>query len=297
MLPPLHHRLIIAAALVAATVIWLLLATPLMAVDGHSGLTLTSARVSAPVAVALVVGVAGVVGLLAALTASAGNPLSGVFVFSGALTVLAGVGGPIDGWMRRLGHPADFIWLAGETAGWAVIVAAVVTLIDRLRPGLQSLLPGWLAGPPTDQGVETGTVLSWDIRGLYSCLVCAGVSAILCGLFIRNSSSGQVIGSLVTAFCIGSVVAQSVFPSAKLWGVLLSPFVVGVATYTYVGLTFNSVPAVLAAWYQQSLPSVALALPIYYGSAALVGCVVGAGLAQRFEASMPGHAIVPDKAS
>ena len=41
----------------------------------------------------------------------------------------------------------------------------------------------------------------------------------------------------------------------------------------------------MTAWYDGTLPGPALALPIHYASAALVGAAAGIGLAHSFEAT------------
>ena len=281
MLPRLRQRLLIAFAVALGGVSWLLVIAPLLPGDGSTGLSLLDARAGLITAVVLLL-VAGLPVFILGLIASAlSHPLAGVFAVTAALMVLAAAGGKIDGFLQRTELPAGYGWLVLETAIWLVGLALLLFLIHRLRPALRERL-GLL---PTPDDADLGTRLGLPkSEALLAGLICAGVGGGLGYILIRSTDGGQVIGSLLLAFTIGGLVAQLVMRQANPVPILVSPLAVAIAVYGYIFLmpTYATTDNVLEAWFSQSLPGLALALPIHYVSAAVAGCTLGVGVAQGF---------------
>ncbi len=284
MLPPMRQRLIIAAAVAVGAIAWLAASPPLRAADGSVGLSLTTARVGLVLAVPIVV-VAGLPAALAALVASAsGNPLSGVFAAATSLCVLAGRGGSISGWVYRADArlPDDFAFLIVEMVFWSVYLVAVVAGILFLRDRLRDRVPVLAF----DKRAAPALVLGRNhLHSVAACLLCALIAGILLCVLLRSIDGGQIVWALILAFVLAAVVTQMIVPTAGSWAVLLSPAVVAVVAYAWVLLRFDSEASYLQAWIRvgrtaSAVPGPALALPIHYASAGVVGCTIGLGWAQ-----------------
>ena len=283
MLPSIRHRLIIGTAVVMGACCWLLVAGLLTTADGSSGLALTSTRVGWVVAVGLVA-VAGIpVMALGLLTSVTGHPVAGIFAVATALAVLAGVGGSTEGWLRRAAVPGGYGWLIFESLLWQAGMVFMLTLIQRLRSPLRTR---WPALAFQDHlGVDTHLWLP-TTQALLAGALCAAVSGVACYFLLLNTSSGQVLCGLTIAFMLGGLIAYTAFPQVNLVGILSSPFIVAIGAYLYVLMRYDDTDSFLRAWFDQSLPGLALALPIHYASAGLAGCTLGVGLAENFNDSM-----------
>jgi hypothetical protein len=211
-----------------------------------------------------------------------GNPLSGLFVVAASLCVLAGVGGSIDGWMRREELPAGYMRLLVEVGVWQLGVALMLVVVGYLRSPMRVR---WPALAFEDHlGVDTD--IRWpNLKALSAGGLCALVGAGLGVLLIRNHETGQVLGSLFVAFAAGGFFAQLVFPQSNPGPVLFAPAVVAMGSYGYLLWNYHSQEAVIRAYFEQGLPGLALALPVHYVSAGLTGCTIGMGIAQGMEAS------------
>ncbi|MCE9589374.1 MAG: hypothetical protein K8S99_02490 [Planctomycetes bacterium] len=277
MFPRLRQRLIIALAIALGAFCWLAVGSMVAAPDNSPGLSLFTAR-SGPAVAIIIVAVAGVPALVLGVMASAsGHPLSGVFAVALSLGILAGWGGPIDGWMRRSALPGAYTWLIVECVVWQAGVIVMLAVIQRLRASLRSRLPALAV--VDHLGMDTNLRLP-RLHALGAGVVCAIVSGLLCFLLIRTSDTGQVIGSLIVAFTVGGMAAQFIFPQSNPVGILLSPGLVAVSAYGYVLMNLFTREGVLSAWWSGGFPGPALVLPIYYASFAVAAAAMGVGLAQ-----------------
>ena len=283
MLPSIRQRLIISTAVVLGAVCWLWVAWALQAADGSSGLALTSARVGL-VGATVIVLLAGLPAMgVGLITSATGHPMSGIFAVSAALSMLAATGGSMEGWLRQAALPSDYGWLAIETLIWQAGMILMLTVIQRLRSPIRTR---WPALAFRDHlGVDVHIRFP-TVQTLLAGFVSAGVASVMGYFLILNASSGQVICGLIIAFLIGSLIGQTAFPQTNPVGVLSSPFLVAVVFYVYVIIRFDDGDQLLGAWYTQSLPGLALALPVHYASAGLMGCALGLGLAQNFGESI-----------
>lgn len=291
MLPPVRQRLVVIVAVVIGALVWSLTANALRAADGMPGLTLVDARVGVLVAGLLFV-VAGIPALLGGLITSAtGTVLSGVFVVAAALGVLAAHGGGMEHWAgtRTMALSVRYTALAGEMVMWGVGVGLVTLVFGRF----QSLVRRWLISGAVDETEPAGIFPAVGTRwksvaaGAVSVAVAGGLAAML----IRSPDTGQIFWSLVVAFLIGGLAARMAVPGCHPWAIMVSPAVVGVIGYLWAALAFadnrDSFLTALFAMEQSLLdmPGIALALPIHYASAGVVGVTLGIGWARHFAAT------------
>lgn len=280
MLPPLKHRLVIGITLVVGALCWLPALSSLRAVDGSTGLSLMDARAGTASAVLIVV-LAGLPACIAGLfAASTGNPLAGAFTVAGALMPLTTMGGSIMGYFHRAALPGLFKPLAVESVIWLIYLAVVLVVIDRLRkrvrPGISRLA--------VKQHLGTRTELTLpNVNALLAGLVAAAGGAFVCNLLIQSPDGGQVNCGLVIGFTGAALVAQTAVPQRNPVLILLSPMLVALGAYLWVGSSYTAPDALLADLYRGDLPSLALALPIQYASSGVAGCAIGVGLAQTMD--------------
>ena len=276
MLPVLKQRLLIAAALVLGGLIWLLAVHPLSAVGGWSGISLIDPRASIPLAVVLVL----LIGLpaigLALITASTGHPISGVFVFAAALSFPAGAGGAIDGLLYRAQLPQAYLYLALEMLFWALLLVGFLVLARQLRgPVRQRFRPLTVKNPQHEQ-VQLALP---NAAAIIAGIVTAILAAVLLSFLVQVSDLGQIIGGLILAFLLASVLTQSLMPQANPVLILLSPALVAIAVYAMTYIRYPTHDALIGAWHGSQLIGMAQILPIHYISAGVVGCCLGLGLA------------------
>lgn len=296
MLPRLRQRLLILATFVVGACILWWLAGPLRPADGASGISLLTARIGPAAAVGLLVVAMLPVVALGVLTSAVGNPLSGIFAVAAALCVLAARGGSISGWLcRDNAHlPGDYGWLILEMALWLAAFIFMLYVIERLRSPLRSR---WPALARHDHlGMDTALRFP-QTQALTSGAVCAVIGGVLAYVLLRHSSTSQVMASLILAFAVGALVAHLVFPHSNPVGMLISPGIVALVGYAYALFSFATTPQTLSAWYTGNMPGLALALPIHYASAGIVGVTLGIGWAQTILATAPGNAPADQPAS
>lgn len=284
MLPYLPIRVLIATGAVLGGVCWLWALPTVMPADASTGISLFDAAAGPVPAVGMLL-LAGLPAIGFALAAgTAGNPLSGPFVAAFSLMILAGRGGSSRGWLWRADLPGAYTTLIGETLLWSAALVGLILAIGVCRRAAHRRYPNlasWsLADPPPAPPEGPG---GWrHIRGADALagLVAAVIGYVLCGLLIQNAATGQVIGSLVLAFTLASLLAQLLVPHHNPLPILLAPAVAAIAGYTLVLLSpaLVDTPAVLEAWYTRQLSGPALALPIQYLSAGVVGCTIGSGI-------------------
>ncbi len=280
MLPPLKHRLVIGITLVVGALCWLLARGPLTAVDSSTGLSLMDARTGLVSAVLILI-VAGLPAMIAGLiTASTGNPLSGAFTLSFSLLPMAALGGSIQGYLRRTELPAGYKPLVVEAFIWLIILAVVFVVIDRLRisvrPSLEKLAVKRHLGTRTHMTLPGG-------RPLLAGLVTAAAGAFICNILIQTSDAGQVNCGLILGFGTAALTAQMAVPQRNPLVILLSPMLVAAGAYLYTVWAYPVTDDLLNALNTRGVFKLALALPIQYASAGVIGCALGVGLAQTLD--------------
>lgn len=287
MFPPIRQRLLIAVTIVLGAGAFSAVLPYVAQRDGATGLSLLDGDPWRIVVAMVVMAGAGLVAAVPAVAASVtGNPMAGVFGLAGALAAAAARAGPIDGWMFRHAEaqalPREYGWLMAELAVWQLGWIGVLLLIQRLRSPLRTRFPALAF---TDHlGMDT------QLRFPQAASLLAGLTATVTGgalayLLLRTSVTGQVEAGLLIAFAVAGLMGQMMFPQNNPIGILLSPAVVGAVGYTWVLLTTQSTPQVLADWYTGRLPNLALALPVHYASAGVAGCALGIGWAQALQSA------------
>jgi len=143
MFPSLRQRLLTALGLAVSVGLgeWLVRAA-FGAVDGR-GATLLGAA-DPLVAAGALVGWTMVVGLVAMVCGSTGNPLAGPFIIAGGLVYVAGRGGSIDGWIRAIDSPSAYFALAAEGLAWAAPLILIRLALRSGRQKLRAAVPPWL---------------------------------------------------------------------------------------------------------------------------------------------------------
>jgi hypothetical protein len=289
MLPSLRQRLIIGLAVAVGATSWLLVAAALRVADGSTGISITTAAVG-PAAAALIMVVAAVPAVIGGLVvACTGNPLSGVFAVATALCIVAGWGGSIDEWIIRdaATPPGIYGWLIVEVCVWEAALLVTLALMRTVPEHLRHPLRALISEDHLNADVAPRRV---NVKSAAAAAICASIGAVLSLFILRSTESGQVIWALILAFLIGGLAAHLIVPDSDCWAILLSPGLVAVVAYTWVLLSFDDRAPFLAAWYgvgrtATAMPGPALALPIHYASAALVGCTLGVGWAQGLNAA------------
>lgn len=321
----MRQRLLIAFCTAVGLASLLTVRTLLLSAGGTPGISLLDARAGLALAVALVVVAALPAVLLGTLASALGNPLAGVFILAVSLSVLAGAGGPISGWLWRASIPGDYRGLMVEMVIWQAVICAGFLLMHwgqtalRRSIGLsashdgkatpldieqfgrrmqhmpwfiQVVLGASLAANTVREAVSPTTPDARDagarfLNGdtIFGCLISAAVGGFVSFFLLPNGNVGQVFGALTVAFTIGGLVARAAMPRAHHLGLMMSPTLVALAAYAYASSSYASSDALLAAWYAQKLPGMALVLPIYYASVAVAAVAVGVGIAQSFDSS------------
>ena len=282
MFPSMRQKLIVLVAVLAGGWAWGWASAPLAAADGSTGISLVSGRLALPPAVAVVV-LAGLPAIGLGLVASVcSNTICGLFVVGVSLCVLAAHGGSMQGWVLRTDHAsAGYLQLAMEMLVWQAGVLVLVALIQSVRPRVRTRWPAVALDDRPDTVLSVPFGRPWSIG---AAVVSAAVAVAVASCLIRSADGGQVIGSLLVAFALGGIAAGAVFPGCSPLGVLCSPAAVAVGAYLWVAFQFagHEQAELLAAWYLRQgagsgggLPGVALALPIHYASAGVVGCCIG----------------------
>lgn len=303
MLPPTRQRILILAAIAVATCAWLAFRGWLVPGDLSSGISLGAASSGWFGAVTAVVLAGGVTLAVALVPGAAGHPLAGVFAAGIGLCVLAGWGGPIDGWMRRSALPGAYAGLIVESLVWHGGMLGLAWCMWKLRPPVRRLLPGVVCDPRHEALELPGRP---DRAAVLAGLTAAAVGGGVCWVLQRSTSEGQVIGTMIAAFTLAGLAAQYWFPDNRhVLAVLAAPLVVSVAAYAAAWLMFPHEQATLTAWFNLGgfdrhaarMPGPALVLPIYYASAGMAGAAMGAGMAGAIHAARAAEAGHGDAAS
>ena len=320
----MQQRAIVTVASVAAGLIYLGWAGFGLPADGSGGCTLLFAC-SPPAAFGMFVLLSVPVLVLAALSASSGNVLSGVFVISAGLTFAAVEGGPIEDWLHSIAGPGAFVLLAVETAAWAALIAAALALCAVVRPALRKRLPAFLTGQPPDEqnaAANPGAApsvgntkprgatdqllvqtrdralevvrrrVAWS-PSLGALAVTVLLAYILEWFLLRSPDTWQVVWVLIIAFALSSLAAHQIYPQTALLAVLLGPLVLAAAAYLWVAMGYDSAADLREGYYnfhglvggREEVPQIAVALPIFYASAGVCGATLGLGWSQAIGAT------------
>lgn len=285
------------AVIIVSTLCLLPALTALTAADGSSGLSLIDARVGVVWACGLLL-LAGLPALLLGLyVSSSGNPLSGVFTIGFALMILAGHGGSMNGLIQRQadrprGEPSGgsiFMQLEVEMALWALAWCAVMFLLRRYRLRIRRLL----VPPPLKTRFSSMMPIEEDdtprfvlhVRPGMAGLLCAALAFVLCRVLMQTPTSGQVIGSILLSFTVAGLTARLVLPTGNVVYLLLSPLVVGFATYAIGAVLHGSASAddLILRWQRGEITGPMFAMPIHWASAGLIGVSAGIGMAQAID--------------
>ncbi|MFK7790529.1 MAG: hypothetical protein AB8C95_13680 [Phycisphaeraceae bacterium] len=297
MLPTITQRLLMLAVLIVSTLCLLPIVSMLTAADGSSGLSLLDARAGIFGACGLLL-LAGLPALLLGLyVSSAGNPLSGVFTIGFALMVLAAHGGSMTGliWRqadRPRGQPnggSIFMQLEVEMALWALAWCLMMFLLRRYRARIRGhMVPRWLktnfsTQMPIEEDDTPRFVL--HVRPIMAGLLCATLAFVLCKVLMQTPVTGQVLGSILLAFIVAGLTARLILPTGNVVFLLLSPLLVGFATYALGAVLHGSASAddLLLRWQRGEITGPMFAMPVHWASAGLIGVSIGIGMAQAID--------------
>ncbi len=287
------HRLVIAVAVGVGAWVWLVALPCLVAPDGSTGLSLLGASGGAVRAWATALAAAAPSLALALVVAATGHPANGVLCASASLCIAAARGGSIEGWWLRMEPGEGYLGLIGEVLMWQVILAMLIALIVVLRPKLRLGL-AWLAVAVPDYDDRDSRLLhphTW-----FATLASAAGAALLGWLLIptgdvATSDTAQVIVGLIISFTLATLIAQLFLSQAGPYGMFFSPAILAIAVYAYVYFKFDNSAALLSAWQDvtlrtsQRLPGLAMALPIHYASAGVLGTALGIAWARTLMVS------------
>jgi len=273
------------AVIVVGTMAWMTVFGQLQAIDGSQGVSLVDARVGMWRA-GLVLFLLGVPAILGGLYVSAaGNPMSGLFTTAFCLLILAGRGGAIEGVMHRQASGGGlYVQLGMELALWALAWCFLMFVIRKFRDTVRGRwVPVRLMTPFSEELTEEETpkfVVAF--KPVMAGILCGALGWLGCTYLIQSPSSGQVIGAILLAFTVAGVVARLIIPTGNVVFLILSPLIAGFIAYGQMALTHGGITGtdLIALFQKGELPGPALALPIHWASAGLVGVTTGIGIAQ-----------------
>ena len=272
---------------------WVLIESPLRAADGSSGISLFYAQVSFPAALGLLLAGGLVPFVLCVAIGCWGNPLRGVFAMCLSLTVLGHRGGGMANWLRTHDLPGAYAVLMVELVVWALLLGALVAAIHLARTHLARRLPMLPWGHSRYQPLWRA---DWDTLG--GGLTTAGIGAVMVWFILQTPDVGQVTWGLGLSFLIAGFAGHYIWPAAAPVGLVAAPLVVGLGGYGAAIIFYRGSEQVLAAFYAGQFHGHAMALPIHYVSAALVGTLLGVAWRQVLAESekTAGNASSPQEA-
>ncbi len=305
MLSSTQQRLLIAASIGLGGLVWIGILPTLKAPDGSTGLSLFTASCGPWLAMALIL-IGGLPAVaLGALCASTGRFVHGLFVYGGTLTLLALKSGSSAGWLETAHLPNDYLVLAFEMLIWQIGLLLAIQIISQLRSLAAQRLPELL----TNENLWQPRLAKPNHIEIKAGFTATAIAFLACFVCLQTTDTVQILGALVLAFALGAAIAQTIFPQNNPIGILFSPALVAILGYGLVLLRFDGPGPLIQAWFSrtqngvslwQHFPGPALALPIHYASAGLVGCSLGIGIAKSIAyIPTPGHtpSNTPAKAS
>ena len=261
------------------------------AADGLGGFGLLSAEGGVWWAV-LVIVITGLPAVLAgAGLLAAGNPLTAplAVALAGALTLggtsLLGAAQRAD---AEGGLPSLYSRLGLELVGWMVLWAFALAGMQLVGRWLGPRVPARLRSEHLGEGVS---LLGVDGPSLGAGVLTGVVGGGLSWVLIASHDPWQAMGGLILGFAVGGLVGHSVLPRRRFGAALASPGMVGVVIYLRTGWLYpppTGADALLEAVYTQQLPGLAMALPVHYATAGVVGVCLGLGAGQVIEKAQKG---------
>lgn len=314
MLPSQTQRLLMLLAVGIGTPAWWWAAGMLPPADGLSGWALSDSAYGLAGAAGLLLLTALPVLVAAGLISVTGNPLSGVFCVALAGGI-AHHGNALMGVARRAADasaPGTAPGMAGTISeaalrganlpeglyhGLVMEMGVGVLVLTLLLAGMQ-VLRGWWSkrAPPRLRSQHLGeSVHLWKVDGksVTAGLITAAVGAVLTAALVQNDDPQQVAGGLVLAFAIAALLGHAVAPNQRPWATLVAPATVGGAGYVWAARQLGGSggpDALLTALYTDTLPGLALGLPLHYLTAGVLGCAIGIGVGQVIEQAKLGEA-------
>jgi len=264
---------------------------------GYSGVTLSAGGVTGG-ALLLFGGIPALA--CGAWAVRAVGPLTGTFIVCAAMLGVALTGGSMGGWFwtnaAEQALPGAYLRLALEAVIWsaaAVLPLAWLTWRSRDRGRDRDDAEQHSESNESDSEMAAPAAAMPEPTAWLAMIVAATIGGVLTLLMLRSTDAAQAAGTLILAFAIAALVTQAFMASDNPLPVLLSPGLVAIAGYLYVAWIgpYGSTDATLEAWFgklvadpsgQAALPGVALALPVAYASAGVLGCIVGLGIAKAF---------------
>lgn len=318
MFPTLKQRLGILAAIALGG--WVFVRASSAAAQPDGGCSLLFAESPLAAIVAMIAAGALTLGLAAAAGAT-GNVLAGPFVLGGAVLCAAVRGGGARQWLIHAQTPrADYLWLAAEAVLWFILIALALAAMFRLRPRVRAATPAWAVSPsfsdmadqlhlPADapDRHRAMTLLAGPIvpivaevleaqqeardkqrhshsaqQAWAAAFTAAIVGGILAWILLRNTETKQVAWGLGVAFMVGSLTGHLLFPGGRVLPIILSPLLTAAAGYVLAAMRYTNPDDLLHAVHTAQAVPLALALPVYYASAGVMGAAMGVGWAQAF---------------
>ncbi len=209
------------------------------------------------------------------------DPYFGSLAAAGSLTLVLLQKPGLDTWLKSIVQPDQsvFFELAAESIIWqAGVVLIFIFAADVPKP--------WT--PHVRSAVNLDSLLltqvrfnRWTSRTWASAGVGLVVFLICSWALVRAPGPAQAIwGSALAAF-IAAIVARVNFPSRNPLPLFFIPGLIGPIVYLYTGLSINGEAHLLTAWYGNTLPGLANALPCHLATGSLLGFLGGCLLVNK----------------
>ena len=275
------HQTAIRGAIVAGVLGSILIWWPLpwagsiQAGETGSGLSSAAGGLGAIAYLTLTILIIGAASVIWAITIAAPTgPLAGVLVMACGMTAAAFRCGDLTGWLQQAESPRGYVGLAFESLFMLACLAAAFVAIDVGRHLLRARL-GLLPDPILRRP------LVWLNRdSLLAMLICATLGGIGVHFLGQTAERGQAIAAVLISFIVVGFLGQITLRNACAAAILLSPLVAAIVAYLYVGYRFDTQSSLHAAWHGGSLTGLAMAMPIHYAAAGVLGAATGVAWAQ-----------------
>ncbi|MBL4702651.1 MAG: hypothetical protein JKX85_15500 [Phycisphaeraceae bacterium] len=282
MIAPIWQRIGIALGVLLGSLCWVGILPSLKSATGTQGIVLLDAPMGM-VTCLLVMAAAVPILVLSTLLCAVGRFTTGISVFAGSLLVLAYTGGSTIGWLERADLPGSYWQLITEMLLWQLMLLCAIALIYQFRPVVHRQLPVLVR-----RNSQWKTVLKTPgVNELMAAVISSVIALIMSYLLIQNASINQILCGLVFSFALGAGMGQTLMPNTNPVAIFMSPFVVAICAYFMVLFRYEDQAVVMQALFNGSepggtimaqFPGPALALPIHYASAGLLGCCIGIGI-------------------
>jgi hypothetical protein len=190
----------------------------------------------------------------------------------------------LDTWLKSIVRPDHtvFFRLAFESLLWqAGVILIFILAADAPKPWSPHVrsavnMANFGILDVTQVRLNRWTSRTWASAGL------ALVVFLICSWsLVRAPGPAQAIwGSALAAF-IASTIARVNFPSRNPLPLFFIPALIGPIVYLYAGLSITGESSLLSAWYTNSLPGLANALPAHLAAGSLMGFLAGCLLVNK----------------